>query len=73
MSHWDKTMPWGGPRFYPPGQHPAAAELREALKKAEVFKAEHGATRDLGEYIAYVTQKLMEFEQGESDAKAREA
>jgi hypothetical protein len=73
MSHWDKTTPWGSPRFYPPGQHPAAAEWRDGLKRAESFKAEHGPTRDLDEYIAYVQQKLMEFEQGESDAKAMEA
>jgi hypothetical protein len=61
------------PRFFPPGQHPAGAQAREALKKAEAFRAEYGSTRDLDKHITYLEQWLVEFEQGESDAKARHA
>lgn len=81
---WDlKAVPWSdAPRYYPPGQHPATAQMRAQLKKAEEFKAEidrqralTGAvvdTKQLVEFINYLREQLVNFEQGESDRKARD-
>lgn len=34
---WDLTDPWGTPRHYPPGQHPANYREREHLKRLQAL------------------------------------
>lgn len=81
-SIWHLKDIQGGHRYYPPGQHPATKRMREQLAQAEQIKAEwgrksaeHGVEYDTGpvdEFIAYLQEQLAQFEQAESDRKARD-
>jgi hypothetical protein len=85
MTHWHlKRGPWTDePRYYPPGQHPATAQMREQLAYAEgllskmrLRAVETGVefdTTPTEEFIAYLKDKLAEFEARESELKARDA
>jgi hypothetical protein len=77
-SIWDlKMFPWDRttPRFYPPGAHPAMAQMVEQRKRLQAFIDLqfidlHGETPDLREARDYMDAEIAGFEQGESDAKA---
>lgn len=70
----------GSRRFYPPGRHPAVAQVRAQLAKAEELRAgaqrrsvEHGVPYDtsaLDELIAFCKLELAAFEGRESEVKA---
>jgi hypothetical protein len=66
-SIWHLTDPWGTPRHYPPGQHPANYRDREMLKKLEALD-----TNDpqVAEAIAYYTERIAAFEESASEHKA---
>lgn len=54
----------GRPRFYPPGQHPAATQWRQCLEKMRL-----AGVSDDHEYVRYIKDRLAMFEEGESEAK----
>lgn len=75
LSVLGQRMPWGGPRFHPPGEHPATyayrqqrAKIADLLNRTSPFTY---AYRQGCEALAYVDQKLAEFEAGEMEAKRR--
>jgi hypothetical protein len=67
-SIWDlKRAPFSEePRYYPPGQHPATWRMREHLRCIEAV--------GMGDSDAatYIRDKLVAFEEAESEAKARD-
>lgn len=65
--------PDGSQRFYPPGEHPATAQLRETRRRAQSF-ADRLATpylNDAERVVNYCDVKLAQFEWGEEQAKRR--
>jgi hypothetical protein len=80
---WDLTTPYGGPRYYPPGQHPAVARQRALLLRLESLRADTARrratlgvwidSRELDDSITEVRQMLADFEAHESECKARDA
>lgn len=69
-SVFDLRTPWGAPRFYPPGSHPAAAQMRENLRALRKVEEETGEpSQSLLAAIKYVETSIAMFEEGESIAK----
>jgi hypothetical protein len=58
----------GGPRFYPPGQHPAIQRHVLMLRRLEEFQR-HKDTIEVSDTISYVKEQIAIFEQGEAEAK----
>lgn len=58
--------PDGSQRFYPPHQHPATRQLREALSRAEEFDDGSDTT---GAYLEHLRHQLARFEAVEDRAK----
>lgn len=77
--HWYVTTPDGGPRFFPPGGHPANARQRQQLRylRAQIVhyrqrEVETGVPlplEKLYEAADYLAERIAEFEQAESEAK----
>jgi hypothetical protein len=63
--------PFGRPRFYPPGQHPAGARTREWLRMAEELRERVVDNPELLAAIAWHERQLAVLEGGEQLAKAR--
>ena len=61
--------PLGRPRFYPAGEHPAAARWREQLAKLEAFRERVPDTPELLAAISHAENLLASFEAGEERAK----
>jgi hypothetical protein len=59
--------PFGGRRFYPPGEHPAVARITEFRRKLAAMPS----SPDRDAALAHADTCIVQFEQGESDAKAR--
>jgi hypothetical protein len=68
---YDLRDPFGSPRFYPPGQHPAMARSRATLEAIQRFIELHGEHGAALEVEADIEQQLADFEAQESEAKAR--
>lgn len=64
-SIWHLKTPYGAPRFYPPGLHPATKRMQEALVKME--------TAGFGDHEAadYIREELEKFERREAEVKAQ--
>ena len=58
-----KRTPWGGQRFFAPGEHPATARYRDQLRRLEALGASDS------EAAEYVRDFLAAFEEDESAAK----
>lgn len=56
--------PYGGARFYPPGQHPAVYRERWALRQLQILGLGNSETAE------YHKQRIADFEAAESEAKA---
>lgn len=73
MGVFDVKDPFGRPRFYPPGSHPALQTAQAALKSLRGFRNDLlDATLpsiEVDEAILYYEQQIVAFEQGESEAK----
>jgi hypothetical protein len=67
---YDLRDPFGSPRFYPPGRHPAMARSRDALQGIKRFIELHGEHGAALEVEADIEQQLADFEARESEAKA---
>lgn len=80
----EAEAPWGGQRFYPPGQHPALQSDREMLERLEelgvlptdvVWAAQLGREisvterPELAKAIEYHRDRIAAFEESESLAK----
>lgn len=59
--------PFGGRRFFPPGQHPALAHMVEHRRKLAGLPP----SPDRDAALDHADTCIVQFEQGESDAKAR--
>lgn len=59
------------PRFYPPGQHPATYRYREQLRQLKALQTKVGKIPNVVLAIEYIENKIAEFEERESEAKAR--
>ena len=66
---WDIRMPDGSPRFYPPFQHPASGEAREALARLERWEELHLETGESKQYHAWLEQQIAAVELPEVDAR----
>lgn len=73
-SIWDlKMFPWDRvtPRFYPPGQHPAFAQMREQHHRLQRFVDLHGETTETRKALDYFNEQIAAFEGSESEEKVR--
>lgn len=70
-SIWDLKDPLGRQRYYPPGAHPALADVNAHLTELRDLKA-RGATSEIDQAIEWAEQTIAQFEQVESEAKARD-
>ena len=61
--------PFGRPRFYPAGQHPAGASYRRCLVKLNALRTKTRDNPDLLDAVAYAERKIAELEAGEARAK----
>jgi hypothetical protein len=61
--------PDGGQRFYPPGQHPAGAQLRTHLRALRDYQSRHIDTPELIAAIIHAERDLAALEVGEDRAK----
>lgn len=59
--------PFGGRRFYPPGAHPVVVPIMEQRRKLAALPP----SPDRDAALADADVRIVQFEQGESDAKAR--
>ncbi len=67
-SLWDAKDPFGNPRFYPRGQHPAAARYRLTLEKLEALDSDD---KHVVQCIAFLKARIEDFEAGEDERKLR--
>lgn len=58
---------FGAKRFYPPGRHPALARMVEHRRKLAALPS----SPDRDAALDHADTCIVQFEQGESDAKAR--
>lgn len=61
----------GQRRFYPPGSHPAVAQLKDALRKAKQFRDLVPDDPNVRALIESMEADIVRFEQPESEAKMR--
>lgn len=59
--------PWGGRRFYPPGQHPSSRAANEHRAKLLQLPA----SRERDKALEAVGNVIAAFEEGETEAKER--
>jgi hypothetical protein len=62
--------PFGGPRFYPAGTHPAAHRARAALRQLREWAERNIETPQSWEVAAHLERQINAVEQGELIAKA---
>lgn len=68
---WKLKDPLGRPRFYPPGKHPATAQLREARDAVERHLAVLPGDPNAQRIRDYCEEQIAMFEQCETESKFR--